>query len=73
MFVLWKVRYCFRSVGNDPGRLASSTRSCSESSFEMRRVSVVGLSGTVSRTVVDGDARAVGSAAGCTELDVGKG
>lgn len=59
---LWNVIYCFRSVGREPGRLASSTRSCSESSFEIRRVCVRGDSGTESRTVVEGEVRAVGLA-----------
>lgn len=39
-----KLIYCLRSVGREPGRLASSTRSCRESSLEMRRSSVIGLS-----------------------------
>ena len=47
--------YCLRRVGSEPGRLASSTRSCSESSFEMRRVCVCGESGAASRVVVEGE------------------
>ena len=54
--------YCFRNVGSEPGRLASSTRSCSESSFEMRRVCVCGDSGKVSSVVVEGEVREVGFA-----------
>lgn len=52
--------YCLRSVGREPGRFASSTRSCSDNSFEMRRFSLCGDSGTVSRAVVEGDVSAVG-------------
>ncbi len=42
--VLAKVMYCFRSVGREPGRLASSIWSCSFSSFErVRAWTVAGL------------------------------
>lgn len=54
--------YCFRKVGKEPGKLASSTRSCSESSLLMRRVCVCGDTGTESKTVVDGEVKAVGFA-----------
>lgn len=46
---LAKLMYCLRREGREPGRLASSTRSCAESSFEWRRSVLRGLSGTVSR------------------------
>lgn len=43
-----KSMYCLRKDGREPGRLASSTRSCAESSLLKRRVSVMGLSGRLS-------------------------
>ncbi len=46
-------------MGREPGRFASSTRSCSESSLLILRNCVCGDSGTLWRRVVDGDVRAV--------------
>lgn len=45
MWLLAKVMYCFRRVGREPGRLASSTRSWALSSLERREVGETGLSG----------------------------
>lgn len=44
---LAKFMYCLRNVGKEPGRFASSTRSCADNSLDSRRPVLRGLSGIV--------------------------